>query len=93
MAVLLGDMPWIAQATLGQLAAVADLSRIVLPEHDGQQGHPVLFGRDFWPALSRLTGDEGARSVVKAHPASCIRLEVQDAGVLQDVDRPEAVNR
>ncbi|WP_414157499.1 nucleotidyltransferase family protein [Pseudomonas sp. BNK-15] len=93
VAVLLGDMPWIAQATLGQLAAVADASAIVLPEHDGQQGHPVLFGRDFWPALSRLTGDEGARSVVKAHPASCIRFEVQDAGVLQDVDRPEAVNR
>ncbi|BBH45210.1 nucleotidyltransferase family protein [Pseudomonas sp. KU43P] len=93
VAVLLGDMPWIAPATFGQLVSAAGASAIVLPQHDGQQGHPVLFGRAFWPALSRLTGDEGARSVVKAHPASCIRLEVQDAGVLQDVDRPEAVYR
>jgi len=64
-----------------------------LPQHDGRQGHPVLFGRDFWAALSRLTGDEGARSVVRAHPASCIRLDVEDPGVLQDVDRPDAVYR
>nr|WP_314617639.1 nucleotidyltransferase family protein [uncultured Pseudomonas sp.] len=93
VAILLGDMPWITPATFGQLVAAAGASTIVLPQHDGQQGHPVLFGRDFWPALARLTGDEGARSIVKAHPASCIRLEVQDAGVLQDVDRPEAVCR
>ncbi|CAI3807398.1 Purine catabolism protein PucB [Pseudomonas sp. MM221] len=93
VAILLGDMPWIELATFGQLAAAAGASTIVLPQHDGQQGHPVLFGRDFWSALSRLTGDEGARSIVKAHPASCIRLNVQDAGVLQDVDRPEAVYR
>lgn len=93
VAILLGDMPWIAPATFGQLVAAAGASTIVLPRYEGQQGHPVLFGRDFWPALSCLTGDEGARSVLKAHPASCIRLEVQDAGVLQDVDRPEAVYR
>ena len=93
VAILLGDMPWIAPATFGQLISAAGASAIVLPQHDGQQGHPVLFGRDFWPALSCLMGDEGARSVVKAHPASCIRVEVQDPGVLQDVDRPEAVYR
>ncbi|WDY59600.1 nucleotidyltransferase family protein [Pseudomonas sp. PSKL.D1] len=90
-AILLGDMPWLAPETLVQLVCAADATRIVLPFHDGQQGHPVLFGRDFWAALSSLKGDEGARSVVKAHPASCIRLEMQDAGILQDVDRPEAM--
>ncbi|MNW20546.1 MobA-like NTP transferase domain protein [compost metagenome] len=53
----------------------------------------MLFGRDFWPALARLTGDEGARSVVKANPASCVRVEVPDTGVLLDVDKPDAVHR
>ncbi|WP_416467680.1 nucleotidyltransferase family protein [Pseudomonas sp. LFS044] len=91
VAILLGDMPWIARATFGQLISAAGASTIVLPQHDGRQGHPVLFGRDFWAALSRLTGDEGARSVVRAHPANCIRLDVEDPGVLQDVDRPDAV--
>jgi len=92
VAILLGDMPWVESATLDVLAREASGSTIVLPCHAGRQGHPVLFGRDFWPALARLKGDEGARSVVKAHPESCVRLQVQDAGVLQDVDRPEALN-
>ncbi|EGB97302.1 MULTISPECIES: nucleotidyltransferase family protein [Pseudomonas] len=92
VAVVLGDMPWVAPATLGLLARQAGASTIVLPWHAGRQGHPVLFGRDFWPALAQLQGDEGARSVVKAHPESCVRVHVQDVGVLQDVDRPEALS-
>ncbi|WP_339444626.1 nucleotidyltransferase family protein [Pseudomonas hunanensis] len=91
VAILLGDMPWVASATLDLLAREASGSTIVLPCHAGRQGHPVLFGRDFWPALARLKGDEGARSVLKAHADRCVRLDVEDAGVLQDVDRPDAV--
>ncbi|WP_449434138.1 nucleotidyltransferase family protein [Pseudomonas putida] len=88
VAILLGDMPWIAPATLRCLAEAATASTIVLPRHAGQQGHPVLFGRDFWPALAQLSGDEGARSLVQAQRACCVVMEVEDAGVLRDVDRP-----
>jgi len=93
VAILLGDMPWVAPATLGLLAREASRSTIVLPFHAGQQGHPVLFGREFWPALARLMGDEGARSVVKAHLDSCVRLVVEDAGVLRDIDTPDAMRQ
>lgn len=93
VAILLGDMPWVELETLGLLAREASGATIVLPCHAGQQGHPVLFGRDFWPALMRLTGDEGARSLVRAHPDSCVRLAVEDAGVLRDVDTPGALRR
>ncbi|MDR2319885.1 nucleotidyltransferase family protein [Pseudomonas monteilii] len=91
VAILLGDMPWIEPATLGRLAEAANASRIVLPRHAGQQGHPVIFGRDFWPALGQLHGDEGARSVVHAHRGSCVVVEVEDAGVLLDVDTPQGL--
>lgn len=93
VAILLGDMPWVEPATLGLLASKAGESTIVLPCHGGQQGHPVLFGRDFWPALVRLSGDEGARSVVRANLHSCLRLDVEDAGVLRDIDTPEALRQ
>ena len=93
VAILLGDMPWVQSATLGLLAREACGATIVLPCHDGQQGHPVLFGRDFWPALARLTGDEGARSVVRANADSCVRLQVKDAGVLRDIDTPDALRQ
>lgn len=91
VAILLGDMPWIEPATLGRLVEAANASRIVLPRHAGQQGHPVIFGRDFWPALGQLHGDEGARSVVHAHRGSCVVVEVEDAGVLLDVDTPQGL--
>ncbi|MFJ2980793.1 MULTISPECIES: NTP transferase domain-containing protein [unclassified Pseudomonas] len=93
VAILLGDMPWIEPSTLRQLVAAATASTIVLPRQAGQQGHPVLFGRDFWPGLTQLTGDEGARSLVKAHRDCCVVLELDDTGVLLDVDTPEGALR
>lgn len=93
VAVLLGDMPWIAPSTLRQLADAASASTILFPLYDGQRGHPVLFGRDFWPRLADLRGDEGARAVVAAHRERCVSLQVDDAGVLRDVDTPEALLR
>ncbi|MFR0691186.1 NTP transferase domain-containing protein [Enterobacterales bacterium AE_CKDN230030158-1A_HGKHYDSX7] len=92
VAILLGDMPWIAPETLRALAEEASSSAILFPLHDGQRGHPVLFGREFWPALTQLSGDEGARTVVQANRDRCLTLEVADAGVLRDVDTPAALN-
>ncbi|MGC4012474.1 MAG: nucleotidyltransferase family protein [Pseudomonas sp.] len=92
VAILLGDMPWIAPQTLRALTAAASPSAILFPLHDGQRGHPVLFGREFWPALTQLTGDEGARTVVQANRDRCITLEVADASVLRDVDTLAALN-
>ncbi|MBB4865067.1 molybdenum cofactor cytidylyltransferase [Pseudomonas nitritireducens] len=91
VAILLGDMPWIAAQTLRALTGAANASTILFPLFDGQRGHPVIFGRDFWSALTHLTGDEGARTVVQAHRDRCVTLEVTDPGVLRDVDTPDAL--
>lgn len=89
VAVVLGDMPWVAAATLRQLSANARPEQIVVPVHQGQRGHPVLFGRAFWPALMTVDGDQGGRQVILDHQERCIRIAVVDEGVLRDVDRPE----
>ena len=62
--VMLGDMPFIQPATLAALLAKADRRLIIRPTYQGKPGHPVLFGREWWPQLCTLTGDEGA-------PACC----------------------
>jgi len=92
VAILLGDMPWIAPETLRALVDAANASTILFPLYHGQRGHPVLFGREFWPALTQLTGDEGARTVVQAHRDRCLVLDVSDSGVLRDVDTPDALS-
>lgn len=88
VAVVLGDMPWLSENTFALLCSRASDRAIVRPCYRGQGGHPVLFGRRFWGSLEQLTGDEGARSVVRRHRADCIEIAVQDPGVMQDVDRP-----
>lgn len=91
IAVMLGDMPWIADASLRHLAESADVDRIVFPLHDGQRGHPVLFGRRYWQEMMTLTGDQGARRVLEDHEEAWLGLEVNDPGVLRDADTPAAL--
>ena len=87
--VALGDMPWIQSSTIARVAgAVADGALVAAPFHRGQRGHPVGFGAACRAALSALTGDDGAKSIVAAHRASLARIDVDDAGALRDVDRP-----
>jgi molybdenum cofactor cytidylyltransferase len=86
--VALGDMPWIETSTIARVAgAIADGATVAAPFYRGQRGHPVGFGASCFAALATLTGDEGARSIVTAHRDSVVRLDVDDAGTLRDVDR------
>ncbi len=93
LAVVLGDMPRVAATTYTRLAGAVAPGRIVRPGYRGRPGHPVLFGRDFWPALSRLAHPEGARDVIAAHHSALCRIAVDDPGILLDVDRPEDLAR
>ena len=86
--VALGDMPWIETSTIARVAgALADGAAVAAPFHRGQRGHPVGFGAPCLAALTVLTGDGGAKSVVVAHRDSLARIDVDDAGTLADVDR------
>lgn len=91
LAVLLADMPCLQRSTLQALIAASDPELIVQPRWRGQAGHPVLFGRRFWPQLLALEGDVGARSVVRANAEYVKVLPVADAGVCLDVDEPDAL--
>lgn len=91
IAVLLGDMPWVRGETLQALAMQARTQRIVFPQVAGERGHPVLFGRAFWPQLQQLGGDSGARALLAAQPQACFAVAVDDGGVLRDVDTPAAL--
>lgn len=93
VAILLGDMPWLSVVTLQTLCAQASPERIVLPTYQGQRGHPVVFGRAFWPDLQALEGDVGARSVLQVYARHVREIDVDDAGVVRDVDTEHALTR
>jgi molybdenum cofactor cytidylyltransferase len=93
IAVLLGDMPWLSAGTLALLLEHAGPQRIVFPVYQGQRGHPVLFGRQFYPQLQQLRGDSGAKALLLNQPQACVAVPVDDPGVLCDVDSPAALLR
>lgn len=86
--VALADMPYIAPATFGQVAtALRAGGSIVVPEYRGRRGHPVGFAKQWGEPLSALAGDEGARRIVATSPAAVVRCEVDDPGIVRDVDQ------
>src|SRR4051812_18453828 len=92
--IALGDMPWIAPATIRAIAAaVASGADIVAPSYRGQRGHPVGFSRRHREALSALTGDAGARVVIARELANVTWIDVDDDGVLRDVDTAADLER
>ena len=61
---------------------------IVLARFQGHRGHPVLFDRSIFDELQQLPVEVGARAVVNAYPDRVSYVDVDDAGVLLDLDTP-----
>lgn len=91
--VALADMAWVQPATLAQLRQrleQAGADAVVQPACGGIPGHPVGFGAAHLPELARLTGDEGARALVRRAGSARLVIDVDDPGVLEDLDQPPA---
>lgn len=86
----LGDMPDIQASTLQTLAKrLADGDTLIAPVHAGRRGHPVGFSARFRQPLMACKGDQGARQILQAHQEQLVTVEVDDAGVLFDIDTVE----
>lgn len=66
---------------------------IAVPVFSGKRGHPVLFSRDIFPELLSPAADEGAHTVVRRIPSRVLEVGVEDPGVIEDIDTPEAYRR
>lgn len=89
--VLPGDLPLIQPDTLHMVANALKRHAVVLPSFKGQRGHPVGFSKACRGALLDLKGNQGAAYVVAAH--SAMKLIVNDAGAVTDVDTLEDLKR
>ena len=87
--IALADMPSIRISTITGLCAQLQAgSLLVAPFHAGQRGHPVGFAAGFGAELLSLSGDAGARNLLARHASALSRLDVDDPGILIDVDIP-----
>ncbi len=89
--VALGDMAWVRADTLILLRDAlleAPPPAIVQPIHAGAPGHPVGFSGSYLSELTALTGDEGARALIRRAGPALRRIPVDDPGVHEDLDAP-----
>ena len=85
------DVPLVLPATVRALltAFAARRAPVLRATYLGRHGHPVIFGREVFDALRRADPAVGATAVVKAHAGELVDLEVDDPGVLHDIDGPD----
>jgi len=92
--VLLGDMPRVTAPLIEKVVKAFDAGddrTICVATAAGERGHPVLWGRQFFPELEALDGDTGARAVMSRHPDLVCEVEAGDGAPLADIDTPDAL--
>lgn len=88
--IALADMPFIQVSTIARVVdALHAGASIVAPLYRGRRGHPVGFASAHRDALLALRGDEGANALLVANDSAVELIDVDDPGVLRDVDVPE----
>jgi molybdenum cofactor cytidylyltransferase len=93
--IILGDQPFIRSQTLDRI--VEEYRRlpaqIVIPVHQGKRGNPVLLHRSVFSEVMALEGDVGSRAIFANHLDGIVKVEVEDSGILLDLDDPADYER
>jgi molybdenum cofactor cytidylyltransferase len=91
--VTLVDVPLVTPSTIRTLCARAEQSSalVVRAVYRGRHGHPVIFKRELFAALRAGDPALGAKPIVRT--ATIEDVEVDDAGVAEDVDTPADYER
>lgn len=88
------DHPAVTPETVQKLAESFGQSHapVVIPTFQGRRGHPVLISRALFSELLGLASGAGANTVIQKFRDQTQIVEVDDSGILLDVDDPETYN-
>jgi CTP:molybdopterin cytidylyltransferase MocA len=89
--VALVDQPLVTAAVVRRLVEAWTAGAVVaVATYDGAPRNPVLFDERCWDDVTAgLTGDEGARAWLRAHPDAVTHVECGALGSFADVDTPD----
>lgn len=86
----MGDQPFISepfiQAIVEKFSPDENMKTIVVPQYQGENGSPVLFGSAWRKSLSALQGDEGGRAILRANTGQVVYLDWPKRQVFADAD-------
>jgi molybdenum cofactor cytidylyltransferase len=86
--IVLADQPFIRPETLDRIVDRYRRSgaQIVIPSYKGFRGNPVLLDRSVFAEVMALDGDIGCRAIFGSHLEGIVKAEVEDVGILLDID-------
>jgi molybdenum cofactor cytidylyltransferase len=91
------DCPAVKASTVSRIARVAaerdSSTLLVIPRCGDRRGHPVFAARAVAHELLALSPSGQARQVIHGHIAQTRYVDVDDPGILSDVDDPEAYRK
>ncbi len=90
------DIPLVSVTTVSTLAAArqgAGDPAVCYPIFGGRRGHPPLISAALIPEILTGEPDGGLRALLASHKDRCLETKVEDEGILQDMDTPEAYER
>ena len=87
--VMPGDMPFVRPATIGAvIGAYRERPAIVSPRYRGKRGHPVAMPLSLRDEIGATAATANLHEVIKKHADLRVDLDVDDPGVVRDVDIP-----
>lgn len=86
------DHPGVQPDTIAALLG-ASPAPLRIPRYAGRRGHPIYFSSVLIPEFLALRPSESARMVLSRHGAEIAYLDVDDPGILADIDTPDAYGR
>ncbi|KAA9165752.1 nucleotidyltransferase family protein [Amycolatopsis acidicola] len=86
------DLPGVTPEVVRRMLEWSSPEVVARAAYEGKPGHPVLFGRRWWPAIAEsANGDRGARDWLKTRED--VRLvDCSELGSGTDVDTPADLN-
>ncbi len=86
--ILPADLPLINPASLQRVADALREKPVVVPWYRSRQGHPVGFRRECIRSLLALSGDTGAKEIVRDSrlKGNALHLSLRDVGIVHDID-------
>jgi molybdenum cofactor cytidylyltransferase len=93
--IVLGDQPFVRAKTIDRIIERYRQCRaeIVIPFYEGRRGNPVLLDRSVFPEAMALEGDVGCRAIFGSHADGIVEVDVEDAGILLDIDNKDDYER
>lgn len=88
--IFLGDQPGIPPTVTNSVidAYSEELFGIVIPVHSHRRGHPLLVDMKYRKEIELLDLEEGLRSLRHQFPEDVLEVEVEEPGILVDIDTP-----